>query len=44
MIKFVDNPEKIVWMGKNARKFAEENFDVEKVNKALIRYLDFDLV
>ena len=33
MIYFLENPDKIEEMGKNARKFAEENFDQRKINE-----------
>ncbi|MBO1404912.1 glycosyltransferase family 1 protein [Vibrio cholerae] len=39
MIYFINNPEKIVEMGINARKFAEIHYDVKKVNNRLIEIL-----
>jgi colanic acid/amylovoran biosynthesis glycosyltransferase len=35
MESFIDNPEKCIWMGKNGRKFVEDNFDINKLNKKL---------
>ena len=32
MIYFIENPEQVVIMGQNARKFAEDNFAVNKIN------------
>ncbi len=32
MIHFLENPDDIVKMGQNARKFAEENFDYKEIN------------
>jgi len=37
---FIVNPEKIVDYGVNGRKFCEERFDVEKINKHMIDILD----
>ncbi len=35
MIYFLENPDKIVEMGKNARKYAEENFDHRVINEKI---------
>lgn len=36
----IKNTDKIVEMGKNGRSFAEEKFDVEKVNEHMLRILE----
>ena len=36
MLRFVENPVLVYEMGKNSRHFAEEKFDVEKVNRAML--------
>ncbi len=35
MIWFIENPEQTKVMGENARKFAEEHFDSEKINEKI---------
>ena len=37
MIYFIENPEQANIMGQNARKFAEENFDANIINKKIIQ-------
>ena len=39
-IYFIENPEKIVEMGQNARQFAENNFDQEKINNKIIQLIN----
>ena len=39
MIYFINNQEKIVEMGVNARNFAEIHYDVKKANERLIEIL-----
>lgn len=39
MIYFINNRDEIINMGANARRFAEEYYDVKKVNDRLIRIL-----
>ena len=36
MIWFIENPQEVENMGKNARLYAEENFDCEKINEKII--------
>lgn len=40
MVWFIEHPEKIVEMGLNGRKMAEEIFDVRKVNKTICKTMD----
>lgn len=37
---FILNPEKVIEMGKNARKFAEEKFDQKKINEYLFSVVE----
>ena len=37
---FILNPDKVVEMGVNARKFAEENFDQKKINDYLFSVVE----
>lgn len=39
MIYFINNKDEVIKMGANARKFAEEYYDVKKINKRLIKIL-----
>ncbi|MBQ9728702.1 MAG: glycosyltransferase family 4 protein [Clostridia bacterium] len=39
-IKILEDPQKAVKMGKNARTFAEEYFDSEKINRQLLAVLE----
>ena len=39
-IYFIENPEKAVEMGKNAREFAQENFDHKKINQQLFEIIE----
>ncbi len=39
-IYFIENPEKAVEMGKNAREFAQENFDQKKINQQLFEIIE----
>ncbi len=39
MLKFIDSPELRATMGMEARKFCQEKYDVEKVNRSLIAHL-----
>lgn len=38
----VENPEKVEEMGRNARKYAEENFDQKKINERIFRLIEND--
>ena len=40
MIYFIENPDKAVEMGINARKFAEENFDQKVINQKIFNIVD----
>ncbi len=40
MIWFIENPEHTKVMGENARKFAEENFDSEKINEKIFSIIN----
>ena len=40
MIWFIENPEKTKEMGENARKFAEEHFDSEKINEKIFSIIN----
>ena len=42
MIYFLENPDEIVKMGENGRKFAEENFDQTKINQKICSILGLD--
>lgn len=42
MIWFIDNPEKILPMGRESRRIAEEKFNVTKQNRALIRLMGIE--
>lgn len=39
MIRFIEEPELVVRMGRESRRIAEERFDVRKVNRKLIEAL-----
>ena len=39
---FINNPDEIVRFGKNGRKFTEEKFDVNKVNKHMLEILEIN--
>lgn len=36
---FIENPDEAVRMGKNSRKFAEENFDQKKINENILQII-----
>ena len=38
----IENPEKVEEMGRNARKYAEENFDQKKINERIFRLIEND--
>ena len=38
----IENPEKVEEMGRNARKYAEENFDQKKINERIIQLIEND--
>ncbi|ASP29972.1 glycosyltransferase family 1 protein [Qipengyuania flava] len=40
MLTFIDDPHLISQMGRNSRVFAEEKYDVRKVNQSIIRAMD----
>ncbi len=44
MIYFLENPDMIVTMGENGRKFAEDNFDQKKINQKICHILGLDSV
>ena len=39
-IYFIENPKKVVEMGLNARQFALDNFDQEKINNKIIQLIN----
>lgn len=39
MLWFLDHPERLADMGANSRAYAEEKFDVRKVNENMLRYM-----
>ena len=39
MIYFLENPDKVVEMGKNARKYAEKNFDHKIINEKICKII-----
>jgi glycosyltransferase involved in cell wall biosynthesis len=40
MFRFIENPNLIKIMGSQSRRFAEENFDVRKINARLLKVLE----
>jgi glycosyltransferase involved in cell wall biosynthesis len=40
MMRFIRQPERIAAMGLESRRYAEERFDVHKVNEAVLREMD----
>ena len=43
MIYFIENFDQINKMGKESHEFAEENFDVDKVNRKLCKLLGIEI-
>ena len=42
VVWYIENPQKVEEMGRNARKYAEENFDQKKINERIIRLIEND--
>ena len=42
MMHFVENPDDIIRMGDAGRKFAQERFDVQQINKKILHSMEIE--
>lgn len=42
VVWYIENPQKVEEMGRNARKYTEENFDQKKINERISRLIEND--